>query len=63
MAKSYHLLVVQYEKGDLWSIDFGDYDRETVVFEKECLSCYKSKIIKVLDNYDYIQVLKGLNNV
>lgn len=32
---TYYTLAVQFDKGDTFSVQFGDYDRETVVQEIE----------------------------
>lgn len=32
-AKRYHVLYVQWEKGDSWTPEFGDWDRDIVVHE------------------------------
>lgn len=34
-AKRYYTLLVRYEAGDAWKAAFGDYDRETVVDERD----------------------------
>lgn len=47
--RKYYLMIVQYEKGDQWCVEFGDYDRETVSdqLENEWENFFKSKIRSV----------------
>ena len=61
--KAYYILAVQYEKGDLWAVDFGDYSKDVVIQEKEDTqhNVYKSKVIKTVDNYNYVTILATLN--
>jgi hypothetical protein len=46
--KQYYSIVVQFEKGDSFSVQFGDYDREVVAQEVEdsYADCYKTKIVR-----------------
>ena len=60
-AKTYYYLVVQYSKGDEWAIEFGDYDKDCVIFEKEVTTAYKKRIVKCLDNDTFKTVLSLIN--
>lgn len=54
MTKStiYYTLLVKYEKGDNWSIAFGDCDKECVVNEIEdaYADAWKTEIICTMNN-------------
>lgn len=54
--KKYYSIVVQWERGDSFSVQFGDYDRAVV--EQECedaySDAYKTKIIKSGDTTESI---------
>lgn len=51
-SASYYTLLVKYEKGDNWSIAFGDYKKAVVKQEIEdsYVDCYKTKIICTMNN-------------
>lgn len=51
IQKAYFSLVVRFDEFDQWSIQFGDYDRETVQQEATEYEggCYAVKIIKTAD--------------
>ena len=47
MKKAYYSLIARFEKSDSFSVQFGDYERETVAQEIEDSfdDCYQVKII------------------
>lgn len=50
--KSYFSLIVRFDEFDTWSVQFGDYDKETVQDEISEYSggCYAVRIIKTKDD-------------
>jgi hypothetical protein len=61
--KTYYALVVQYNKGDSWSYEFGDFSQSVVKQEIEdsYSDCYKAKCIKTTESTCYRTILKTLN--
>ena len=55
----YFTLLVRFDEFDSWSIQFGDYDRETVLAESEEYSggCYATKIILTYDDQASIDAM------
>jgi hypothetical protein len=53
---TYYSIAVQFEKGDKFSLQFGDYDREVVVQEIEdsYADAHKVRIIRSGDTTDQI---------
>ncbi len=50
--RRYYTLAVRFEASDEWSVQFGDYDRECVVQEKEDAyeDAYAAKVISSNDD-------------
>lgn len=62
--KNYHSIAVQWEKGDPYTLQFGDYDAEVVRQEAEDSygDAYKVRIIHTGDTTESINAfLKNLN--
>ena len=55
-SKPYYSLIVKYEKGNLWSIAFGDYKKAVVMQEREDAyqDCHKTRIICTMSNQEAI---------
>lgn len=64
MAKQYFSLLVRFNKSDLWSVQFGDYDRECVEDEVDSYDdAHATKIIKTAPEQDAIMAkVKELND-
>ena len=56
MGKRYYSVLVQWERGDDWSVQFGDYSRSVCVDEIEdsYSDAYKTKIITTDDKQSAI---------
>lgn len=52
MGRRYFWLLIRYDPDADWSIEFGDYDRQVVVEERDALSYPKRdmKIVKMDDD-------------
>lgn len=64
--KDYFSLVVRFDEFDTWSVQFGDYDKETVQQESTEYEggCYAVKIIKTAANQESIdEKVAKLNNL
>lgn len=44
--RTYYILVCRWAVGDPWSVEFGDYDRETVEEEREAMNDCRDAIIR-----------------
>ena len=65
MPRNYFTLVVRFEKGDVWSAQFGDYCRGVVKQEAkdEYGDAHRTRIIKTLDNQASIDMaIAALNS-
>lgn len=54
--KQYYSIIVKFEKGDNWSVQFGDYDKKCCEDELEDSygDCHKAKIIKTAPDQESI---------
>lgn len=57
MSKPYHTLLVKHNRGDRWSIEFGDYSRKVVKQEAEdsYSDAHRTTIITTADNQAAIE--------
>lgn len=63
MSKAYFSLIVRFDRGDRWAVQFGDYDRETVQAEaEEYGDAYRVKIIKTAPDQSAINLAVALQN-